>query len=218
MSSLAAKTGIDPHVMDLRSIRLLPEKAPVQIAEVSETDGFFINRKRSDDFRLRASVYDMLKKAQAALPEGYRFMIFETYRPFAKQETLWKNTNRQMKERYPDLDDESLFRICENFTANPYDGIGSGHMCAAAIDLTLCDPSGKEFDMGTAMHEKSEKTKTETPLLSDEERKLRDILKTALEDAGFINYPAEWWHYSYGDHQWAWLTGRKEAIYGILDI
>lgn len=213
-----AAKDIVPEVMDLKSIALLPEQGAPAIADISVADGFFINTRRSDDFRLRAAVYEKLKHAQAALPAGYRFMVFEAYRSFAKQETLWKNTNRQMKERYPELDDESLFRLCENFTACPYDGIGSGHQCACAVDITLCDESGKEFSMGTDMHEKSPKTKTAADGLTQEETALRRILKTAMEDAGFINYPAEWWHFSYGDHQWAWLTKRTQAIYGILDI
>jgi D-alanyl-D-alanine dipeptidase len=213
-----SKPDIEPLVMDLKSIRLTPFNGTPAIAEVIQKDGFYPNPRRSSDFRIRASVYEMLKKAQASLPAGYRFMVFETYRAFAKQEKLWANTNKQMKERYPDLPEDKLFQLCENFTANPYDGIGSGHMAGCAIDLTLCDEQGKEFGMGTAMHEKNEKTKTECEGLTPEERTLRGILKKSMEDAGFINYPAEWWHYSYGDHQWAWLTGRKECIYGIIDI
>jgi D-alanyl-D-alanine dipeptidase len=213
-----AKGKIDPLVMDLKSIALLPEKTPPAIATVSSADGFFPNPKRSSDFRLRADVYKMLKDAQSRLPQGMHLMVFETYRSFAKQETLWRNTNKQMKEKYPQLSAEELFKLCENFTACPYDGIGSGHQCGCALDLTLCDAQGKEFYMGTEMHEKSPKTKTEAEGLTAEEHRLRQVLKKAMHDAGFINYPAEWWHFSYGDHQWAWLTGRKEAIYGILDI
>jgi zinc D-Ala-D-Ala dipeptidase len=209
---------IEPLVMDLKSIKLIPEESTPEIATVSEADGFFINARRSTDFRIRATIYDMLKQARDALPDGFHLMVFETYRAFSKQEQLWKNTNKQMKERYPDLDETALMQMCENFTACPYDGIGSGHMAAAAIDLTLCDANGQEFYMGTDMHEKNEKTKTDVAGLTAEETRLRGILKAAMEDAGFINYPPEWWHYSYGDHQWAWLVGKDTAIYGILDI
>ena len=213
-----AKADIIPEVMDLKSITLLPEDGTPAIATVSLEDGFFPNPRRNDDFRIRATVYDMLKDAAKRLPTGYHLMVFETYRSFAKQEKLWANTNKLMKERYPELDDTAFMQMCENFTANPYDGIGSGHMAACAIDLTLCDADGAEFDMGTAMHEKNEKTKTAAKGLTPAQEKMRGILKKAMEDAGFINYPAEWWHFSYGDHQWAWLTGRKDCFFGILDI
>lgn len=210
--------SIIPEVMDLKSIDLLPEAGAPAIVTASNDDGFFINMRRNDDFRIRASVYDLLKKAKAALPDGMTFMLFETYRTMAKQEKLWANTNKLMREKFPDLQGEAFTQMCENFTANPYDGIGSGHQAACAIDLTLCTLDGTELFMGTEMHEKNEKTKTLSPGLDAEVVKRRQILQKCMEDAGFINYPAEWWHFSYGDHQWAWLTGQKQAIYGIIDI
>lgn len=211
-------TIIQPLVMDLKSIKLIPEETPPAIATVSTDDGFFINPIRNNDFRIRATVYEMLKDAKSRLPAGYHLMVFETYRAFASQEKLWEKTNRHMREKFPDLQGDAFMQMCENFTACPYDGIGSGHMAACAIDLSLCDADGKEFYMGTKMHEMNEKTKTDVQGLTDEEIERRRILKTAMEDAGLINYPPEWWHYSYGDHQWAWLVGKDTAYYGIIDI
>jgi zinc D-Ala-D-Ala dipeptidase len=31
---------------------------------------------------------------------------------------------------------------------------------------------------------------------------------------GLVNYPTEWWHYSYGDRYWALATGAAAALYG----
>jgi D-alanyl-D-alanine dipeptidase len=39
-----------------------------------------------------------------------------------------------------------------------------------------------------------------------------------MTKAGFINYPKEYWHYSYGDVMWAELTGSTTAIYGIKTL
>jgi D-alanyl-D-alanine dipeptidase len=30
-----------------------------------------------------------------------------------------------------------------------------------------------------------------------------------LEIAGFVNYPSEWWHWSYGDKYWGFAKGKK---------
>jgi len=35
-----------------------------------------------------------------------------------------------------------------------------------------------------------------------------------LHAAGLVNYPTEWWHWSYGDRYWAMATGAPAAIYG----
>ena len=44
------------------------------------------------------------------------------------------------------------------------------------------------------------------PLLVDE----------SLINAGFVNYPAEWWHFSYGDKMWAAYGNKKSAMYGEI--
>ncbi|MCK6437211.1 MAG: hypothetical protein L6Q58_09590 [Rivicola pingtungensis] len=34
--------------------------------------------------------------------------------------------------------------------------------------------------------------------------------------AGLVNYPQEWWHFSYGDQYWACVTGCAQARYGMV--
>jgi D-alanyl-D-alanine dipeptidase len=43
------------------------------------------------------------------------------------------------------------------------------------------------------------------------------VLATALGGAGLVNYPTEWWHWSYGDRYWALLAGSAQAVYGPCD-
>ena len=38
--------------------------------------------------------------------------------------------------------------------------------------------------------------------------------RRCLGDAGFVNYPTEWWHWSFGDRYWAFVTGHGAARYG----
>ena len=47
--------------------------------------------------------------------------------------------------------------------------------------------------------------------------KNRMLLKNVLENAGFKNYPQEWWHYSYGDKMWAAYSFKKKAFYGFIE-
>ena len=39
----------------------------------------------------------------------------------------------------------------------------------------------------------------------------------AMHGAGFVNYPHEWWHWSYGDRFWGCMTGRA-AIYDSVTL
>ncbi len=51
-------------------------------------------------------------------------------------------------------------------------------------------------------------------IISTDARANRGLLATALTAAGLVNYPTEWWHWSYGDRYWAHVTGASQACYG----
>ena len=48
-------------------------------------------------------------------------------------------------------------------------------------------------------------------------RQNRDIMSSALTKVGFVNYPGEYWHWSYGDRYWAYHAREKEALYGTIE-
>jgi len=38
-----------------------------------------------------------------------------------------------------------------------------------------------------------------------------------MVEAGFAPFTGEWWHFSYGDREWAAIWGRDAAIYEQLE-
>lgn len=40
----------------------------------------------------------------------------------------------------------------------------------------------------------------------------------AMTTVGFVNYPTEWWHWSYGDKYWAFMKSEPHAIYKSVEI
>jgi D-alanyl-D-alanine dipeptidase len=56
-------------------------------------------------------------------------------------------------------------------------------------------------------------------LTASEEEALfnRRMLYAVMTRAGFTNYPDEWWHYDYGNQNWAMLRGEKTATYGTAE-
>ncbi len=190
---------------------------PPKLIHISQSDDIFFCNKFTDEKRIRAYIYQMLLNAKMYLPTNYYFKIYEAYRPLDAQKQLWKQVVNTQKKEHPkmDIESEEFIAICDVFCANPYRQ-GSGHQSGAAIDVTLCNRDGIEYDMGGDIRGFSQSCDFEYPV-SIKARKNRNILKFALEKAGFINYPAEWWHYSFGDRLWAKLTGSKIAIFGRLD-
>lgn len=39
-----------------------------------------------------------------------------------------------------------------------------------------------------------------------------------MQDADFVNYSGEWWHFCYGDKMWAAYKHRRYAIYGEIEV
>jgi D-alanyl-D-alanine dipeptidase len=96
------------------------------------------------------------------------------------------------------------------------------HSTGGAVDLTLSTEDGVELDMGTPVDATPEVSAnacfTAARGISELARENRCILALALDLAGLVNYPTEWWHWSYGDRYWALLTGADHAVYGPVEV
>lgn len=190
---------------------------PPKLVLISEKEDIFFCDKFTNEKRIRAYIYQMLIEAKKYLPENYFFKVYEAYRSLEAQKKLWDEVVQKQQKIYPHLSiqSEEFIALCDVFCANPYRQ-GSGHQSGAAIDVSLCNQNGIDYDMGGEVRGFKEESDFDYPV-SFLARKNRNILKNALEKVGFINYPAEWWHYSFGDRLWAKLTGKKIAIFGKID-
>ncbi|MGY2873478.1 D-alanyl-D-alanine dipeptidase [Marmoricola sp. URHA0025 HA25] len=96
------------------------------------------------------------------------------------------------------------------------------HVAGAAVDLTLVDRHGRELDLGTPIDATPEQSGgrcySDAEDISAEARHHRQVLARALRTAGLVNYPTEWWHWSFGDRYWALLTRAPAALYGPVDL
>ncbi len=106
---------------------------------------------------------------------GYRFRIFDAFRPSEAQWALWNHT--------PDPE----------FLADPRRG--SPHSRGAAIDLTLVDEEGNDLEMGTGFDEFTPLSHHGNPGISELAQKNRILLMGIMTTAGWDFYRNEWWHY-----------------------
>jgi zinc D-Ala-D-Ala dipeptidase len=168
---------------------------------------------------VRAGVLDRLVRADKALPAGTRLMFIEGYRPPALQQRYFEDYLDSLRPQYPGRDHESLRHLASRYVSPPE---VAPHSAAAAVDLTLCTGNGQELDLGTPVNATPEESNgacyTAHASLSETARGNRVILGAALGAAGFVNYPTEWWHWSYGDRYWALVTGASAAIYGPAEM
>lgn len=163
---------------------------------------------------LRKSVYEKIKKAQNELSAGYFFKIYSAFRPHEEQVKMWNENYQKIKAENPGLPEQEIVYKTKAVCADPRFGFG-GHQTGGAVDITLCNKNGKDYDFGTGYLEVSPKTPTKSSGLTKEQKQNRVILKAVMENAGFKNYPHEWWHFCYGDRMWAAYSKRRDCFYGM---
>ena len=202
-----------------------PRVAAVQVCDVGEglvdvrTLGFRVSSAVADDAgafaQVRSGVADRLLRAASALPVGVDFLIFEAYRPLALQVHFFDDYLGSLRRSAPGGDPGRLRMLASMYVSPPE---VAPHSAGAAVDLTLCTADGQELDLGTRYDATPEESCgacfTDHPALGENAKRNRAILAAALRAEGFVNYPTEWWHWSYGDRYWAMATGVPGAIYG----
>lgn len=167
---------------------------------------------------LRAGVVQRLLRAQELLPVGMRLMVVEGYRSPTLQREYFEEYEAELRAAHPHWTAPELRGAASRYVSPPEI---APHSAGAAVDLTLVGPDGREVDMGTPMNASPEESAgacyTHAPGLSPQVRANRSVLGAALTAAGLVNYPTEWWHWSYGDRYWAWRTRATAAPYGTRE-
>lgn len=132
---------------------------------------------------LQKPAAEALKRANAKLrKQGYGILIFDGYRPWAITKLFWDVTSGDQ----------------HNFVADPRKG--SKHNRGCAVDLSLFDlKTGHEVQMPGAYDEMTERSYPTYKGGTAEQRRLRDLLRAAMEAEGFRVNEYEWWHFDYRD-------------------
>ncbi len=133
---------------------------------------------------LQRPAAEALARAHRRLGEqGYGLLIHDAYRPWYVTKVFWDATPEDKRV----------------FVADPAQG--SRHNRGCAVDLTLCRlADGQAVEMTGGYDEMSERSYPGFPGGTSEQRWHRELLRAAMEDAGFTVYEAEWWHFDY--HDW----------------
>lgn len=128
---------------------------------------------------------------------GYALLIYDCYRPGIAVAAFmrWAADAADQSSKaayYPDLDKSAL--------VPDYIAEKSGHSKGATVDVGLLDcRSGTcgPLDMGTDYDFFGPQANTDFSGLSTVRRENRKVLVQAMAERGFVNYPMEWWHYSW---------------------
>jgi serine beta-lactamase-like protein LACTB len=116
--------------------------------------------------------------------QGYGLLIHDAYRPWYVTKTFWDATPPEHHQ----------------FVADPLKG--SRHNRGCAVDLTLYDlKTGKPVQMVGGYDEMTDRSYPDYIGGTSEQRWHQELLRRAMESAGFDVYEAEWWHFDFRDWQ-----------------
>ncbi len=129
--------------------------------------------------KLRRAVAERLAKAAKVLRAAdRRLVIWDCYRPSSIQAILWK--------RVPDA----------RYVADPK--VGSVHSRGAAIDVGVVAKDGSAVTLPTAFDDFTAAAHRDRALAGERGVEARR-LAAAMEGAGFVGLPTEWWHFDAPD-------------------
>ncbi|MBC8134538.1 MAG: D-alanyl-D-alanine carboxypeptidase family protein [Fibrella sp.] len=169
---------------------------------------------------VRAGVLDRLQNVVASLPESVSLIVFDGYRPLAVQQWLWDNYLAKIIADEPHLSPEEAERKVRQFVAFPApDPLRPPpHRTGGAVDVYLVETeTSTELPMGTPPDAIAPESVTRhfEDVPAEPFTTNRRLLWHAMTNAGFANYPGEWWHFEYGNQRWANITGAEVAVYGL---
>ncbi|MEP0871068.1 D-alanyl-D-alanine dipeptidase [Trichocoleus desertorum AS-A10] len=174
-------------------------------------------------YYLREQVVARLLQAQQQLQAccpSWRIQVFDAYRPIAVQQYMVDYTFAELVQgqglqlqELTDAQKQSIWEQVHQFWAVPNVNPATPppHSTGAAVDVTLVDASGAPVNMGSPIDEISPRSfpdffADQPELEAQQYHQNRQLLKQVMTSAGFLQHMNEWWHFSWGDQLWAWLS------------
>ncbi|MEU3510122.1 M15 family metallopeptidase [Streptomyces longwoodensis] len=193
------------------------------LVDTRRTAALRVDARKADEHgsyaHVRADVLRRLLLAQGALPPGLRLLLLvEGFRPPGLQRRCFEAYAATLRAADPAA---SPARVREPASACISPPEVAPHVSGGAVDRTLCAEDGAELPLGTEVNATPEESagacRTAADTVDAVARAHRAVLGRATTAAGFVSYPTEWWHWSYGDRYGALLSGAPAAPYGPIE-
>jgi D-alanyl-D-alanine dipeptidase len=193
-----------------------------------------------DNILVRDSVAKKLANINNQLINGEKLLVVFGYRHPNVQKLYFDIEKKRISCENPDLSKEDLIEKTHIFNVVPD---VAGHPCGAAVDITIVDKNGQKLDMGTGIADfnSTNRMAVKMAIYSDKITKIADfdsddkiptysnkITKKQLENRlklhdlmvseNFAPFYEEWWHFSYGDREWAVFYEEPNAIYKQITL
>ena len=168
-----------------------------------------------DDIYLRQEASVRLGRAANMLlnitDPNLELEIVYGYRALSIQTGLYEKIKAEQADQYEGAE---LMEAVHRMVAVPE---VAGHPTGGAVDVQLTQ-DGKPIDFGSKIWEFAPDSYTFSPFISREAWFNRQLLRRVMMGAGFAPFDGEWWHFSYGDREWAKFYNQPAAIYEQIEF
>jgi len=168
---------------------------------------------RNNDILIRDELAKKLANINNSLRDGMHLKVVCGYRHPDIQKQCFIKEKTKILQQNPDISEEEANELTHVLIAVPD---VAGHVVGGAIDLTIIGKDEEALDMGTEIADFSQDDKiaTYSDNLTENQIKNRILLHDLMVSENFAPFYGEWWHFSYGDREWAAFYGHESAIYG----
>lgn len=171
-----------------------------------------------DDIYVRNTVAKMLFRVNETLrPAGFYLIVGYGYRTPDIQEKYWEASKKQVKEKHPDWTEKDIEDEADKYAADPR---VAGHITGGCVDVSI-GPGEDPEKMGVTLDDitaDADRIKTFGKKLTGQQMSNRMVLFQAMTKAGFMPFFGEYWHFMYGDREWAYFSGLDESLYGNINF
>jgi len=187
------------------------------------------NAGHKESSSVRMLIYDAIAQATRELwieakHFGFQYgqvqiKVFEGLRTLATQKLLFDNKVKEILADNPHLTPDQAHSEASKWVSPVRKEFIPPHSTGAAIDIRLWDSEKEQFlDLGKfgAIWGDNPTAPTFSEELTDEQKNNRLYLLVAATNAGLVNYPFEYWHFSAADQYAAHWLGEEAALFNAI--
>lgn len=201
--------GVDPIENEAGFISISTHSAVLDVAPIG------LDRTKFDPtgITLRSKVADQLHWAGSALrdiDQTLRLQVVYGFRPLSEQKRLFDEAMSRLADRF---EGSALLSAAHREIALPS---VAGHPTGGAVDVQLIR-DGRPVEMGGQIWDFTHDAFTFSPFISREAWNNRQLLRRVMMAVGFAPFDGEWWHFSFGDKEWARYYGHAAALFDQVE-
>ncbi|MDD7473798.1 MAG: M15 family metallopeptidase [Bdellovibrionota bacterium] len=170
---------------------------------------FFYGRKEI------AEKLDEISKELLNINKDASLVVSNVYRHPKIQEENFKKVFNDIKAKFPLLSQDEQIEKTHLMIAYPK---VAGHTTGGAIDLSI-KIGDTLLDMGCEIgdFDKEEYLPVKNSYITKEQFENRLMLRKLMIRHEFAPFNGEWWHFSFGDREWAKIYNKEYAIYDVVN-